>query len=563
MDGSIRKIIRICLKQNEPKPASVGFVFYYRLCGILLMEAIVTKNIFMSYSRRELGFVDDLVKKLEGENYNVWLDYRALIPGSPWNVQIDKGLKESDTVLLVVSKAAIASEYVALEWRHFLETKKRVILLIFEAVDLPKELEQYEWVDFRSNYKAGLEELFSQLKSPIQEEHPVPETGFKAPWMVWAAILVSAMVALLSLLEYWTLFIPWILFPLPYRIYKRNFNFTHVQTALLALPVATLLSSVVYEDPTLDVVVWLGLILGLILLFILRSSAMQRWGKPEAIIPKYINPHDAKISNPTPISFFVDYAVQDRVIAEDLIATLKKYGHPQVDTIKEAKAVFALISRFKSDTEADSEKQMLFPILIQTNNGISKSLSRIQWIDFRPGVRGLDTIAQLLPSPKELLKALGMRPVSSQTVYSPLITTIYYFILFLTVVNIGSSISYLLTPPIDLIPSDYFELGANMLLFGGLAYLMVNGLTGRKGLFSSFWQILLGVVVMWGLTFWQKDLDGRIIAEIAEAGIDVNTIAYNFVNIAEYIYLIGIAVTGFMYLRNMRDAKRWFPARVA
>ncbi len=104
MDGSIRKIIRICLKQNEPKPASAGFVFYYRLCGILLMEAIVTKNIFMSYSRRELGFVDDLVKKLEGENYNVWLDYRALIPGSPWNVQIDKGLKESDTVLLVVSQ---------------------------------------------------------------------------------------------------------------------------------------------------------------------------------------------------------------------------------------------------------------------------------------------------------------------------------------------------------------------------------------------------------------------------------------------------------------------------
>jgi hypothetical protein len=156
-----------------------------------------------------------------------------------------------------------------------------------------------------------------------------------------------------------------------------------------------------------------------------------------------------------------------------------------------------------------------------------------------------------------------MRPVSSQTVYSPLITTIYYFILFLTVVNIGSSISYLLTPPIDLIPLDYVELGANMLLFGGLVYLMVKGLTSRKGLFSSFWQILLGVIIMWGLTYWQKDLDGRIVSEMVEAGIDANTIAYNFVNIAEYIYLIGIAVTGFMYLKNTRDAKHWFPARKA
>lgn len=521
----------------------------------------MTENIFMSYSRRELGFVDDLVKKLEGENYHVWLDYRALIPGSPWNVQIDKGLKEADTVLLVISKAAVASEYVAMEWRHFLETSKRVILLIFEAVDLPKELEKFEWVDFRGSYRAGLDELFSQLKKPIQEEHSVPETGFKAPWVVWAAVAVSAVVALLSLFEYWTLFIPWFLVPLPYRIYKRNFNFTHVQTALLALPVASLLSLIVYEDPSLDAVVWLGLIFGLILLFILRSPAMQRWGKPEAIIPKYINPQDAKISTPDPISFYVDYAAQDRVVAEDLIETLKKYGHPQADSIQEAQAVFALISRFKSDTDAVPEKQMLFPILIQTNNDISKKLSRIQWIDFRPGVRGLDTIAQLLPNPKELLKALGMRPVSSQTVYSPFITTIYYFIILLAVVNIGSSLNYLLTPPIDLISSDYVELTTNMLLFGGLAYFMVSGLTSRKGLFSSMWQILAGIAGMWLLTYWQKDLDGRIIQEIADAGIDVETIAYNFVNVAEFIYLIGIAVTGFMFFRNKRDAKRWFPAR--
>ncbi len=195
------------------------------------------------------------MKELEGEKYNVWLDYQALIPGSPWNVQIDKGLKEADTVLLVVSKAAIASEYVALEWRHFLETKKRVLLLIFEAVDLPKELEQYEWGDFRSNYKAGLDELFSQLKKPIQEEHPVPETGFKAPWIVWAAIVVSAFVSFISIFEYWTLFIPFILLLLPYQIHKRDFNFTNVQTALLAMPVASLLSELVYEDPTLCILV--------------------------------------------------------------------------------------------------------------------------------------------------------------------------------------------------------------------------------------------------------------------------------------------------------------------
>jgi hypothetical protein len=152
-----------------------------------------------------------------------------------------------------------------------------------------------------------------------------------------------------------------------------------------------------------------------------------------------------------------------------------------------------------------------------------------------------------------------MRPVSSQTVYSPLITTFYYFIIFLTVVNIGASLNYVISPPVPLLSSEIIELVVNMILFGGLAYVIVRGLTGRKGLFSSLWQILLGVIGMGLLTFWQKDLDGRIINEMAEAGIDVNTIAFSFVNIAEYIYFLGIAVTGFMFSNGRR--KTLVPAR--
>ncbi|MEP7134151.1 MAG: toll/interleukin-1 receptor domain-containing protein [Chloroflexota bacterium] len=527
----------------------------------------MTKNIFMSYSRRELGFVDDLVSKLEGEDYYVWLDYRVLIPGTPWKGQIDKGLKDADTVLLVVSQASLASKYVALEWQHFLETNKRVILLIFEAVDLPPELEKYEWVDFRGSYKAGLEELFSQLKQPIQEQHPAPETGFKAPAIVWVAIIVSILVALLSLSEIWTIFIPWILVPLPYKIYKRKFNFTQVQTSLWALPIASFMSVIVYDDPSLDAIVWAGLVFGLVLLFILRSSAMQRWGRPEAIIPKYINPHDPKIKNPTPVPFYVDYAVQDRVIAEDLIKTLKKYGHPQVEKVQDAKAVFALISQFKADTEAVPAQQMVFPILIQTNDKISETLSKIQWIDFRPGVRGLDTIAQLLPDPKELLKALGMRPVSSQTVYSPFITALYFFVILISVINIGASIDYIFASDAMWNASDQafsstiISFIVNMLMFTGLAYFMVRGLTSRKGIFSRFGVIVIGIVILGILLFWQSILDSNILLEMEDANISTEDVGISFTNLAYFIYFLGIAVTGFVFLGNRRDLKNWFPAR--
>jgi hypothetical protein len=527
----------------------------------------MTQNIFISYSRRELGFVDDLVGKLEGQKYNVWLDYRALIPGAPWGPQIEKGLEESDMVLLVVSQAALASKYVTSEWHHFLDTKKRVILLIFEAVDLPKELERFEWVDFRGSYKAGLKELFFQLKQPIQEEHPVPETGFKAPFIVWTAIAVSVIVAFLSLSEIWTIFIPWLLVPLPYRIYKRKFNFTEIQTALWALPIASLLSVLVYDDPSLDIIVWMGFIFGLILLFILRSPALQRWGRPEAIIPKYINPRDPKVKNPSPIPFYVDHVTQDQTVAKDLIETLKKYGHPQTERIQDAKAVFALISQFKSDTDADPAKQMVFPILIQTNEKISEKLSKIQWIDFRPGVRGLNAIAQLLPHPKELLKALGMRPVSNQKVYSPLVTALYFFILFLSVITIGSSLDYIFASDALFNASDemYFPtiIGfiLNMILFCTLAYFMVRGLTSRKGAFSSFRSILVGIAILGFFLFVQLLLDSSILQEMADAGIDPEEIGISFINLAFVIYFLGIFVIGFVYLRNRQDARLWFPAK--
>ena len=527
----------------------------------------MTHNIFMSYSRRELGFVDDLVGKLEGEGYHVWLDYRVLIPGTPWKGQIAKGLEDSDTVLLVVSQASLASKYVALEWQHFLDQDKRVILLIFEAVDLPKELEKYEWVDFRGSYKAGLAELFSQLKQPIREEHPVPETGFKAPAVVWVAVAVSIVVALLSLSEMWTLFLPWILVPLPYRIFKRRFNFTQVQTALWALPVASFISLAVYDDPSLDAIVALGLLFGLILLFLLRSAAMQRWGRPEAIIPKYINPGNPQIKTPAPIAFFVDFAPQDRAIAEDLTSTLNKYGHPQTDRIQDAKAVFALISRFKSDTEADPANQMVFPILIQTTDSISEKLSKIQWIDFRPGVRGLDTIAQLLPNPRELLKALGMRPVSSQTVYPPLITAIYLFVILLAVINIGASFDYVFASDAMWNASDetfgttLFAFIGNMLLFSAAAFFMVRGMTRRQGIFSSFRSVVVGVLFLGILLMWQSALDTNILLEMEEAGIDSSEIGFSFTNFSYFIYFLGFAATGMVFLRNRRDIRNWFPAR--
>ena len=67
------------------------------------MSANQKPNIFMSYSRREVSFSNNLVEDLENNECTVWLDYRSLIPGTPWAEQIEKGIVESEVILLVVS----------------------------------------------------------------------------------------------------------------------------------------------------------------------------------------------------------------------------------------------------------------------------------------------------------------------------------------------------------------------------------------------------------------------------------------------------------------------------
>jgi len=526
-------------------------------------------NIFISYSRREVSFVNDLVDDLEDNDFIVWLDYRSLIPGTPWAEQIDKGILESEVVLLVVSKASMASEYVELEWKHVLEKGKRVILLIFEVVDLPVELESFEWVDFRGNYKKGLEELMRQAQGPEQEEHPAPETGFKVPALVWIAAALSAVVAVFSLGAIWTLFIPYLLVPLPYRIFKRDFNFLQVRAVLIMLPLALFLTIWFVESDALFDLVYDVLIASLpftIALFvILYSSTLQRWGKPIATRPKFANLYVPENPNPEPVSFFMDYAPQDREAAQDLSAAMKAYGHQQVDDLQKAQAIFVLISRFKTTTEADPQKQIVYPVILQTTGRIQESLQKVQWIDFRNGFRNLDALAQLLPDPARLLTALGIRPMGNQDIRPPIIQYLVYFIIAMAIVTVGSWLPYLIQFAPDILDysdadSGLIMLVVNLILFVALSIFMVRVTTARTERWASQRRMFVAMLILGALIVWQVLINDAVLEAF---GVYEN--ANDFRGFSAYfpplIYIVGNALMSLFVFLRRADMRRWFLAK--
>ncbi|MFL7871347.1 MAG: TIR domain-containing protein, partial [Anaerolineales bacterium] len=509
-------------------------------------------NIFLSYSRREVGFVDQLTNRLEQEGFQVWLDYRSLVPGSPWKTQIEKGLDESEVILLVVSKESMASTYVELEWRRVIKEDKRVVLAIFEAVDLPEVLEKYEWVDFRGNFEAGIKELVEQLESPVQEEHPVPETGFKVSGVVWWAFFLSMATAFMSLFCLWSLFIPFFLLPLPYRIFKRDFNLSQVQAALWMLPVALVLTSFAADpaladdyDPALSVF-FFAVVIAPVLIVVLRSKGMQRWGKPQASLVEFAGLYKPEDLQPESVSFFIDHAPQDRHIADEMTRTFTEHGHSQATDIQSAKAVFALLSEFKTDTEADPESQTVFPVMIQTCNPADK-LSKVQWIDFRRGVRNLDAMAKLLPEPAKLLKALGVRPVGNQLTLPPIIMGMNYFLTLLGIFILGSVFKSVWEFPENLIITAAPVL-IFLVLIGVLLYFLIRALVNRKGRLAGFVNFSLALVVFGILSFLQSFVPLSMLPD------DNFSLADAYPVMA---YAVGMTVMLIFLVFRYRDVRRW------
>jgi hypothetical protein len=232
--------------------------------------------------------------------------------------------------------------------------------------------------------------------------------------------------------------------------------------------------------------------------------------------------------------------------------------------------VLVLVSRFKSDSEADPEKQIVYPILVQRTK-VSEKLSKVQWIDFRKGVRNLEAIAQLLPQPAKMLAALGVRPsTGAQGAMPNIVIALVDFLVIMGMVNIGAFIAYML----ELHSLDFALLlkyntaravwvisliFVCMILSGGLIYFMVRALTERSGRFASPAMFLTGLGVVFALTYMQGMLGDNIDALFRNYGIVSEAL---FASLPFVFFLLGVVVVGIASVFHRKDLRRWFPERI-
>ena len=94
----------------------------------------MTKEIFISYSKKDKDFAWKLADDLVSTGHKVWID-RSLQVGEDWKQTIEKKLEEADEVIVVLSANATASKWVQHEGSIAYGLKKRMYPVLIE--DLP------------------------------------------------------------------------------------------------------------------------------------------------------------------------------------------------------------------------------------------------------------------------------------------------------------------------------------------------------------------------------------------------------------------------------------------
>ncbi|HXK05925.1 MAG TPA: HEAT repeat domain-containing protein [Verrucomicrobiae bacterium] len=122
-------------------------------------------HVFVSYYRGDGGFAKLLDDQLREAGFATWRD-SELRAGDSWRDEIDQALRQADTVVVVMSKAAKASPYVNYEWAFALGAGLRVIplLLGLRQEDLHPRLAHLQWKDFSDPLDRPWNELFAALK---------------------------------------------------------------------------------------------------------------------------------------------------------------------------------------------------------------------------------------------------------------------------------------------------------------------------------------------------------------------------------------------------------------
>src|SRR5262245_53869140 len=111
-------------------------------------------QVFISYSRKDIAFVDHLATDLKNAGADVWYDISGIAGGARWRSEIESALRNSQYVIVVLSPDSIVSEWVEREFLFSSNLKRKIIPLMYRPCELPLNYVNLNYIDVQGeNYR--------------------------------------------------------------------------------------------------------------------------------------------------------------------------------------------------------------------------------------------------------------------------------------------------------------------------------------------------------------------------------------------------------------------------
>ena len=141
---------------------------------------MTSPKVFLSYHRASAAIAQKLSRALRGEGFEPWLDTAEIRHTERWPQAIDRALRESDRIVLLLTEAASDSDEVFNEWFYFYATRKPLHVVRLDTCELHYQLMPFQRLDWGPVPLVGWESRVAALVAELRAPFTWPSPGIRA-----------------------------------------------------------------------------------------------------------------------------------------------------------------------------------------------------------------------------------------------------------------------------------------------------------------------------------------------------------------------------------------------
>ena len=125
-------------------------------------------RVFISYARSDEPLVKLLTGFLRAANVPVFRDQDSILPGKNWRIEITEALDQCELVFVFWCGHTAQSREVKREYRHALNSSKRVIPVFMDGARAPRELARLQGIDLRPMLRDVHPRIEAMSENPVE-----------------------------------------------------------------------------------------------------------------------------------------------------------------------------------------------------------------------------------------------------------------------------------------------------------------------------------------------------------------------------------------------------------